>query len=450
MKAGFAIGDITPEIGIYLTGYGHPERLAEGIHSPLLVTAMVLEEDGRQAAVLGLDWCYAEENVTGRIRREVGEAVGIPAEHILLCCAHTHSAPHTAQGRTTGRTTVDPEGRGVAYAFASIPTFIDTVRRAQKSAREVEMGIAATQSETGVSRRATNENGEVRGFLADPDQICDRNLTAIHFRDRQSGESVGIMIHLGCHNTCMGATRQISSDWCGVMRDRIRDRYPVPVLYVNGALGDVGPRTSFFVEKTRSRGFSAGGGDGVKSATEVGLRAAADALRALDSIRVFRAAGPLRIRVFTQRMPQAISRSESEARDMLVRYAPGSTLKQADVFYAVAEAALKAWSEPPRPVLEWEQTLIAFGEIALVPFPFEVFSVFSLRLRKYGAFACTLLCSNTNGYVSYLPDRGAIAVGGYEESCRELQSPYVTLPEAGDLAVSASLAELRDLAAQEK
>lgn len=450
MKAGFAIGDITPEIGIYLTGYGRPERLAEEIHSPLLVTAMVLEEEGRRAAVLGLDWCYAENNVTDRIRREVGEAVGIPTEHILLCCAHTHSAPHTAQGRTTGRTTVDPEGRGVAYAFASIPVFIDAVRRAQASSREVEMGIAAVRSETGISRRAVTEDGEVREFIGDPDQICDRNLTAIHFRDRRSGESVGIMIHLGCHNTCMGASRQISSDWCGVMRDRIRDRYPVPVLYVNGALGDVGPRTGVFVEKKKIRGFAAGGGDGEKSATEVGLRAAADALRALDSIREFRTPEPLRIRVFTQRMPQAISRSESEARDMLERYAPGSTFKQAEVYYAIAEAALKAWHEPPRPVLEWEQTLISFGPVALAPFPFEVFSVFSLRLRKYGPFPFTLLCSNTNGYVSYLPDRGAIAVGGYEVSCRERQSPYVTLPEAGDSAVSAALAELRELAAREQ
>ena len=30
MKVGFAVSDITPELGIYLTGYGRPERLADG------------------------------------------------------------------------------------------------------------------------------------------------------------------------------------------------------------------------------------------------------------------------------------------------------------------------------------------------------------------------------------------------------------------------------------
>ena len=44
MKAGFAVSDITPELGIYLTGYGAPERLANGIHSPLHAGAMVLDD----------------------------------------------------------------------------------------------------------------------------------------------------------------------------------------------------------------------------------------------------------------------------------------------------------------------------------------------------------------------------------------------------------------------
>ena len=51
MKAGFAVCDITPELGIYLTGYGHPERLAEGVHSPLLANAMVLADENTAVAV---------------------------------------------------------------------------------------------------------------------------------------------------------------------------------------------------------------------------------------------------------------------------------------------------------------------------------------------------------------------------------------------------------------
>ena len=44
MKVGFSVVDITPEPGIYLTGYGKPDRLATGVHSPLTATAMVMND----------------------------------------------------------------------------------------------------------------------------------------------------------------------------------------------------------------------------------------------------------------------------------------------------------------------------------------------------------------------------------------------------------------------
>ena len=46
MKIGFAVSNITPELGIYLTGYGRPERLATGVHSPLTAAAMVMSDNG--------------------------------------------------------------------------------------------------------------------------------------------------------------------------------------------------------------------------------------------------------------------------------------------------------------------------------------------------------------------------------------------------------------------
>ena len=88
----------------------------------------------------------------------------------------------------------------------------------------------------------------------------------------------------------------------------------------------------------------------------------------------------------------------------------------------------------------------AFGPVALAPFPFEMFSLFSLRLRKYGPFAYNLLCSCSNGGNGYLPDRSAIAAGGYEITWRERVRAYVTTPEAGDMAITQTLASLRKLA----
>ena len=450
MKVGFAVSDITPELGIYLTGYGRPERLADGIHSHLFASAMYMSDGGTECAVISLDWCFIGDELTDHIRPAIESATGVPEDNILLCCTHTHSAPQTAAARTCGRTDTDPEGRGVKYAMDKTPAIVDAVRQAKQNARECAAGFRTTKTETGISRRGTDEEGKVRCFIGDPDQIYDANMTAMHFVAADDGTSLGIVIHASCHNTAMGyEDRRISSDWCGVMRDRIRDRYDVPVLFINGSEGDVGPRTNRPVDRPLVHGFSAGPGDGEKSVLEVGCRAATDALRALQDIRDFRTDLPLRVRTEKIRLPQELPMSEEEAKKRIEEFKAANGPDAApDANCQVAMEVLKEYALPPKPVKEFDQTVLAFGPVALAPFPYEMFSIFSLRLRKYGPFEYNLLCSNTNGRNAYMPDRGAIATGGYEATCRERIYPWVLKPEAGDLAISATLASLRALAAE--
>lgn len=52
--------------------------------------------------------------------------------------------------------------------------------------------------------------------------------------------------------------------------------------------------------------------------------------------------------------------------------------------------------------------------VAFVPFPFEVFSEITLRLRDASPFRHTLSLSNANGCRFYFPSRDQIARGGYE------------------------------------
>lgn len=437
MKIGFAICDITPELGIYLTGYGHPERLADNVHLPLEASIMVLEESGNSAAVVSLDWCFIDGIITQEIRKAINAQTSIPEKHIILCCTHTHSAPHTTHRRTLGRTSVDPESKGVKYALAQASVIAQAVKEAQSNLRECKAGFAHTKTETGVSRRGTDENGNVCDFIEDPDFICDKNMTVAYFRDAETDEDMGIFIHASAHNTSMGITKDISSDWCGVMKSRLRDKYFVPVVFVNGGFGDVGPRTNRWFKGSTRAGFSAGAGSGIKSVEEVGLRAASDALRALEDIRDFRSDLPLNIQVGELRLPQELPMNEAQSK--------ACEFGEDDTRYHIYKRVAEAWKLPPEPELVEEQTLISFGPVALVPFPFEVFSIFSLRLRKYGPFEYTLAVGNTNGSYGYLPDRGSFAMGGYEPYCLAALRAYVIKPEAGDLAVVQSLAALRKM-----
>ncbi|MCQ2380048.1 MAG: neutral/alkaline non-lysosomal ceramidase N-terminal domain-containing protein [Victivallaceae bacterium] len=446
LEVGFAISDVTPDLGIYLTGYGRPQRLATNVHSPLTVTAMYVADGETEAALVSLDWCFVDAPLSEEIRRGISGVAGIPWKNIVLCCTHTHSAPHTACLKDKWRGAVDKEGTGAAYARKCIPAIADAVKRAKESRKEASMAIGRGKTKTGISRRGTHETGEVNALFGDPLMIHDDNMTVLHFAETKTGKTIGIVVHCSAHNTAMGITADISSDWCGVMRRRIATRYPAPVMFINGALGDSGPRTYRWFDDPEYHGFSAGCGDGLDSVLEVGYRAANDALDLLEDMRDFRTDLPLVYKVGKLSLPQEIHTPKAEAEKVVAEFKD----KKLDpdnmpIEYLLAKNALEAWNRPAEPVFDTEHSLLAIGPVAFVSYPMEVFSTFTLRLRKYSPYQHNLVCSNADGRLAYMPDKAAIARGGYEVHVRKVMRPYVFTPDAGDVMVVQTLKELREM-----
>ena len=228
LKAGFWRTDVTPELGVRLGGYGVKERPAEEIIDRLNSTAMVLEQYGLTVAVINLDWICIEEEVVERIRCGVNQRTGIPEKNVSVCTTHSHSVPNTLNFWGWGE-------QENAYIDAVLPEIIRSVELAKQNLCKVKAGFAVTESLTGVNRRGTTENGSV-SYCADANGFFDPTMTVVHFKS-ESGDA-GILVHYGAHGTAMGCNRQVSRDWCGVMKDRIESQFKAPVLFLNGAIGD--------------------------------------------------------------------------------------------------------------------------------------------------------------------------------------------------------------------
>ena len=284
LKAGFGRTDVTPQLGVRLGGYGVKERPAEEILDRLHSTAMVLEQDNLTAAVINLDWICIDEDLVARIRQGVNQRTGIPEKNVSVCTTHSHSVPNTLNFWGWGE-------QETAYIESVLPEIIRSVELAKENRCEVKAGFATTASLTGVNRRGTSEDGSIN-FSADPNGFFDPTMTVMHFK-AESGDA-GILVHYGAHGTAMGHNRLVSRDWCGVMKDRIETQFAAPVLFLNGAVGDVGPRTNHRI----TGGLSAGCGDGIHAVREVGYRAATDAIRALLSIHEWRS--ELKLEVLTE------------------------------------------------------------------------------------------------------------------------------------------------------
>jgi len=94
MQVGIACLDFTPRIGLPLMGNFRDDYLARGTRDPLCAKAMVFSDGrGPKAALLVLDVCMLDRQNVALLRRAVAQQSSVPAERILVCATHTHSAP---------------------------------------------------------------------------------------------------------------------------------------------------------------------------------------------------------------------------------------------------------------------------------------------------------------------------------------------------------------------
>jgi len=403
LKVGIAKVDITPEPGIRLAGYGVPDRAAETVHDALAVTALVMEDGPEKAAHVTLDVCQVAEEDLLSMRRAASAASGILPERINIGVSHTHSAPQTFTMEGWG----DKE---TAYLQRISDRVAQAVQQAWGRREPVRVGIGVTQSKVGVNRRPVGRNS-VPFFGASVGGPYDPTMTVIRFEGQT--RTVATVVHCTAHPTAMGCNRLVSRDWPGVMIDRVESQTCAPVLFINGAYGDVGPRTSYRAPDVRA--FNAGTGDGIHAVNEVGYRAAADALWTWDDIRHFETDVSLRVITEPIALPLAKLPPLEEAQRKLVEYeSHQSAFGEGRSRYAYWSRVAAAHAHPQRDTMLFNQTIIAVGPVALVPMPGEAFTSIATRLKHFSPYQHTLVAGGTNGMLSYLPDREARARGGYE------------------------------------
>ncbi len=393
---------------------------------------MVLQQEGRKVVILSLDWLLIESEEVAAIRKGVQSVLGVEPENITVCATHTHTAPNTASFSGWGEKERD-------YIASAIPKIIGAAVEADKALGPVRVGIATTRSETGISRRGVLENNET-AFLADPTEPYDSTMTVIRF-DGSDGP-VGTVVHYGAHGTCIGAAHIVSRDWPGVMADRIEQQTHAPVLFINGTFGDTGPRTSAIYGDA----FSAGTGDGLIAATEVGLRAASDALWTWLSIKEFRDDLVLETLTRDITLPYAPLPPLEEAQKQFTACEPNKNKWGADACnYEYWKRVIEAHALPPPTQETYSQTITRLGPLAVVPIPGEPFSAIGRRLRRLSPFAYTLCAGATNGSNGYFVSREARHRGGYEPWVGRAFKAYLYAENIDDVLVKENLKLLREL-----
>lgn len=223
LKTAIVYEDITPKESVPLMGYGDRTQNSEGVHDPLFAYAWWLEPTGQQPLVwIALDLCLLSVASAGRLAQEISYRTGVHPDRVRLSTTHTHSGPDTHFISTNE----EPWARRYSDLLVEACTKAVLAARAQAFAGRIEVRMG--QSDLGVNRRDTSSP-------------IDPRLVLLSLIDESGGER-GFLFHYSCHLTVLGVDNyQISSDWLGPVRERLQKDLGCPVMYLQGAEGNVDP-----------------------------------------------------------------------------------------------------------------------------------------------------------------------------------------------------------------
>ena len=418
LYAGFARVDVTPMLGIPVTGY-YQERYAEGILDPIEVNALALSCGESQAVMLCLDACeiFRKDNI--RIRSAVAEATGLPMEAIFLSCTHTHTGPEIREEHNNPLVTEYFQTLKRKLCDAAVMALAD-----RKPAR-MGWGIGNAPNIAFV-RRFRMKDGSVRTNpgVNNPDILhpigeIDERVTVLRF-DREGGETL-ILANFGNHPDVVGGSK-LSADWPGFLRSTVEKTLDnTRCIFFNGAQGDLnhvnvhptgGYLNDMFIDfDDVARGYN--------HARYMGRVVAGGVLQAFDKVQ-YVDIDDLRflqrtIRIPSNRcdpseLPEAhrINDLHNAGRDSELPY-EGMMLTT-----VVAAAARKVRLENGPDFFEMELSGIALNNIAFVGIPGEPFMGIGKALKESEGWELVIPCCLTNGGDGYFPMLECYEEGGYE------------------------------------
>ncbi len=413
MKAGFFEVDITPRIGVELSGFGpFLHRYSIGVRDVLKARAAAFEQNGTMAILVSCDLIGVSAEIAQEVKQRVARKTGIPASNIMVHCTHTHSGPNASSLNGWG------EG-DVPYAVLLPGRIVKACVGAFECCQEVEMLHAVVPCEgVGLNREYDVDAPPLEDVLR-PDwrpakpELTDTQCHVMKFVDPKSREMTGFMAYFGCHPVvCCEQTRYIHGDYCGVAMNNLERENPGAVgLFLQGAQGDV---NSCVVHKPERESLLALDLIAARFANSVrqGLLAAqpvvVDRLKCVDLMQSFTSKDiPL------ARIKEMLAEKEAIACADDASDENGEMRMAVVTMLALRSLISRIESGENLQVQTGEIQGIRLGPIALIGTPLEVMQAIKNEVVAAAKAPIMLLMAVTNGTMGYAPDRTIAARGGY-------------------------------------
>ena len=376
MQIGFSKVDITPPILTCTNGgyYFEPKETHRGVHDPLYARTIVFKRDDMSAAIISLDLLSIQKSSVLKIKEMITKHCSIPESNIILHATHQHSGPFPYKNK---------KGiRNDAYWIVAEQQIAGSVYMAQSNMQRFFVGARKNTLDYALNRRILTKDGKVL-YLSHhpglkPNQIVDNDLGIISFRKLDKRPLI-TLLNYACHPLSVGfVPGLISADFPGEAVKQVENRLFGTAIYTNGACANVHP-------KKHCEGF--------KAMKEFGSAMADKVLEVMPFIKVSLGEN---IQIIREELSVDLIPEKMDDNEDIREYRNGTS-------YSL------------------EITILLINDIAFVAIPGEYFVEFQLEIKKKSPFPHTYLLTNSNGYVSYIPDRKSYDQEGYEVESTKFQ-----------------------------
>jgi len=371
LRAGAARIEITPGAGeaLPLAGYGSRVDPHKGVHDPLYVRALVVDDGERQGAVISCDVLSITEQMWQRSSARLARETGIAAELALIAATHTHGAP------SSRRVKPEFEERAARWTERVEDAIFQAVRQAKSALQPARFGVAKGKAFVNTNRRARMADGGW-GLGINLEGPSDRTLAVVKF-ETPAGEPIAILMNYPVHGTVMGPRNyQITGDLPGATARYVERHFgdKMVALWTSGASGDQNP-----------------------------IYATQDNFERVDALA----------RILGEETVSLASR---------VRTSPRVRISGAQRVVTCPGQKRADESTPPRPPIRFVDadpvairvSLLRIGHLALAGVSGEVLTMIGERLKAESPFSNTYMVTHANGAVGYIPDDAAYDQVSYE------------------------------------
>jgi hypothetical protein len=392
-KAGVARVNISPELPIWLSGYGGRNKPANEKLDELWAKALVLDDaSGNRAVLVTMDLVGIDRGLSLEICRRFEEKYKLPRSAIALCTSHTHSGP-VVRGNLVPMYSLDEDQsrRVKQYSVQLVDNIVAVVGEAIDSLVPSRLSYATGLATFAVNRR-NNPEAKVPQLRTSQSLVGpvdhDVPVLAVHGAD---GKLRAVVAGYACHATVLD-TYKISADWPGVAQNEIERRHPGTIaLYWAGCGADQNPLPRRTIELLNQHGHEFA--DAVDSALRGPFTPIPATLKtAYEEID----------------LPFAPLPSRAELKAEAAKEPPQSRW---------AKYLLSVWDHDgglkptyPYPVQAWKLG----PDITWFFLGGEVVVDYAILLKSSLDPRTTWVASYSNDVMGYIPSRRVLAEGGYE------------------------------------